>query len=239
MRDTYRSIGGFRVPGEQTSDIDIAWFFEFQETCFNEWTNTISVDKSAILFLSAGDCIGEALIMKRILEAKFPGYVLMLDPVEPPNAAERMRQVCTTKGVQSKYFTKANALQNYCASNNITPVLVISLNHSVGLIGPHPEILDPLTDLLNVCDIFRNNRPVLKMVMCYQNSNEGHRILNVPIKVWIDDKRGTVGIMQRSLELQQKRQQEDSDRQMAMELQALNDQELNDYLLALRLSRGE
>lgn len=240
MRDTYRSSGGFQVPGEERSDVNIAWFFEFREKCLKEWRNTSThvVKNCAILFLSAGDCIGEASIMDRILKSKIPEYVLMFDPTEPPNAAETMQRVCTPAGVQSAYFTEANALQNYCASNHITPVLVISLNHSVGMIDANPQILDPLTDLLNVCDIFRTNRPDLKMVMCYHNSNEGHRILNIPIQVWINEKRGTVGLMQQSLE-QQRERQVNTDRQMAMELQALNDQELNDYLLALRLSRGE
>ena len=132
--------------------------------------------------------------------------------------------------VPQRYFTDFEALLEYCSGHDTVPALVISLNHSIGMIAPHPQVLNPLRTILDGFASLQNIQD-LRMLLCYQNLREGYQILNMPLADWITMKRRLLDDMQTMWN----RQQEAEDRQLALRLDAIRLQELQDYQLALRL----
>ena len=267
MRDhnhnhTFRSIGGFRCPPDQRALPilgEFGVFTKFFDKCVQAWTDTQLV--GAILFISAGDCKGEALIVRDLLRVKTPGHILMFDPNQPEGALQTMQE--QAPGIQSAYFTNPTALFNHCNEQKIQPALVISLNHSLGLICSLPEVLDPLDDLLRVCRHFVDNNMharirgrrqgavghELEMVLCYYNDKEDYKILRMPMNDWITEKQKLMTFMRQMMERElaakrerdsaldvERAEQIQSDRKLARDLEAMQLQERADFHLAQRLA---
>lgn len=230
-RITFRSVGGFRVPGSGDS-LPVVNFFEFLNRCKIKWDRTVLNDnKTSILFVSAGDCLGEAFIMKALVETKTPEHILMLDPVKPDGALAHMRTSVPTVKSQH-YFSTMGELTLFCNSENTVPALVLSLNHTIGMLSIHPMHLNRFKDTLWAFSQLTGMNPSLDFLLCYQNDREGYQIIDTPLRLYIQRKQEMIGLLEQMASSLQRQRQEASDRELALQLERLQMQEFNDFQLA-------
>ena len=227
MLQKYKSIGGFKVEGNSQESDKVVKFYEFLERCKQKWLNTRLVGNS-LLFLSAGDAVGESTIAKELIEIKTPQYIFMIDPGVSSDVAEQAKKRMSTAcpGVNIIYSFDMEAYDNQVILEN-SPGMIISVNYSLGIIGGHHESpgMILLNKLFKMCDQFNSDIPI---ALCYYNHDESYVQIFQKLDEYLQRTKQTYSALMRLA----RTLQTEADKRMAA---ALAQQEEDDYELALAL----